>query len=144
MVDLGLHSGTCAHIFAPWGTFVHLFGTLGDFGAPVRYPWAPFGRPGDSILMSFWHFAARPGSFEHFLGEDSEKVAKNTENGSPKESIFNEILSFCKKWQTAFGLRLRGRIRVLASCFHSLGLPWRPWIFQCFFDVFWGPLGALF
>jgi hypothetical protein len=47
---------------------------------------------------------------------------KNDRIGEPGGEYFDDILSFCRKWQTAFGLRLRGRIRVGASCFHSLGL----------------------
>ena len=38
----------------------------------------------------------------------------------------------------AVGLGIR------APCFHSLGFPWCPWIFQCFFDVFWSPFGTPF
>ena len=52
--------------------------------------------------------------------------------------------SFRRKWETVFGLRLCSRIKVRAPCFHFLGLPWCPWIFQCFFDVFWGAPGASF
>ena len=48
---------------------------------------------------------------------------------------------FCKKWQPAFGLRLRGQIGVRASCFYSLSLNWCPLFFQRFFDVFWGHPG---
>ena len=66
------------------------------------------------------------------------------EDGTRNEDIFDDILSLCEKWQTAFGLRLRGRIGVRASCFHSLGLHWCPLFFQCFFDVFWGHPGTLF
>ena len=47
---------------------------------------------------------------------------KNDRIGEPGGEHFDDILSFCRKWQTAFGLRLRGRIGVGASCFHSLGL----------------------
>ena len=49
--------------------------------------------------------------------------------------------NFGKKWQPAFGLRLRGQIGVRASCFYSLSLNWRPLFFQRFFYVFWGHPG---
>ena len=69
-------------------------------------------------------------------------LQKGTQNGRRNGDIFNDILSFCGKWQTAFGLRLCSRIRVRAPCFHSLGLPWCPLFFQRFFDVFWGHPGT--
>ena len=53
--------------------------------------------------------------------------------------MFNDTSSFCRKWQTAFELRLCGRIRLAATCFQPLSLHWAPLFFQCFFDVFWGP-----
>ena len=48
---------------------------------------------------------------------------------------------FCKKWQPALGLRLRGQIGVRASCFYSLSLNWCPLFLQRFFDVFLGHPG---
>ena len=38
-------------------------------------------------------------------------MPRHSESGSPEESNFSDILRFCGKWQTAFGLRRRGRIR---------------------------------
>ena len=71
-----------------------------------------------------------------------KKVTQMIETGIANECIFNDILSLGKKWQTAFGLRLRGRIGVRASCFYSLSLHCCPLFFQCFFDVFWGHPGT--
>ena len=67
-----------------------------------------------------------------------KKVPSLSESGNPEESNFNEILCFCGKWQTSFGLRLRSRIGVWASCFHSLGLYLCHLFFQCFFDILGG------
>ena len=78
---------------------------------------------------------------ETFYEKDFGNVLKVTENGNPVGSIFNDILSFCKKWQPALGLRLRGQIGVRASCFYSLSLNWCPLFLQRFFDVFWGHPG---
>ena len=60
-----------------------------------------------------------------------------------QKKVFDDILSFCKKWQTAFGLRLRSRIGVRASCFYCLRLHWCPWFVKRFFNVFWGHPGTL-
>ena len=59
---------------------------------------------------------------------------KNDGIGEPGGEYFDDILSFCRKWQTAFGLRLRGRIGVGASCFDTWGLHVRKhekWLSQC-------------
>ena len=78
---------------------------------------------------------------EFFYEKDFGNVLKVTENGNPVGSIFNDLLSFCKKWQPAFGLRLYGQIGVRASCFYSLSLNWCPLFLQCFLDVCWGHPG---
>ena len=49
-------------------------------------------------------------------------LKKGTQHGRRNGDKFNDILSFRRKWQTAFGLRLRGRIRVGVPCFDTLGL----------------------
>ena len=142
---------TWSFIVAPAPTFLHLgvhfcvflglSGTLGlQFGTPGRH----FGDLGTSIWCLFSTLGRALAPFRQFWGKDAETVPKITENGIPEESIFSGILRFCSKCQTAFGLRLRGRIGVRASCFHSLSLHWCPLFFQCFFCVFWGPPGTSF
>ena len=54
----------------------------------------------------------------------------------PGGNYFHDNLSFCRSLQTAFGLRLRGRIRVGASCFDTLGVhvcEHEKWLPQCGF-----------
>ena len=130
----GLHCCTCAYTFAPYVTFVILFGApwrhLGTLGAPLGHPWgtlgAPlglqFGSPG-VILASLGHHLC---NLLSLLAVDRKRIKKGTKKNriwKPSGSYFDDISSFCRKWQTAFGLRLRGRIGVGASCFHSLGIP---------------------
>ena len=50
--------------------------------------------------------------FSHFWGKVSKKVPKVTENGSQNRDIFDDILSFCGKWQNAFGSSRLDRIGV--------------------------------
>ena len=64
--------------------------------------------------------------------------------GALRRAFFMKFWFFCRKWQTAFGQRLRSRIRVRASCFQPLSLHWGPLFFQWSFNVFWGTPGALF
>ena len=111
----------------PWG---FISAPLGSFG----YPWGP-------CWCLVGTLGCGPGPLEPLLWK---MLKKGYQNGRRKKDKFNDILSFCGKWQTAVGLRLCSRIRVRAPCFHSLGLPWCPWIFQCFFDVFWSPFGTPF
>ena len=70
---------------------------------------------------------------KQFWTKDSKKASKINENGSPQERIFNDILGFCKKWQTAFGLRLRGRILCLGLLFSLFDHPLVPFVFSTFF-----------
>ena len=116
-------------------------GLWGDLGASFRHPWAPFGYPWGPCWCLVGTLGCGPGPLGPLLWK---RLEKGTQNDRPNGGIFNDILSFCRKWQTAFGLRLRGRIRVLAPCFHSLGLHGCPLFFQCFFDVFWGAPGSSF
>ena len=95
---------------------------LGELGAPLGYPWAPLGQTWGlfSSLLTTLGRALDP--FGNFGAPVTKKVPKLIENGTRNEDIFDDILSLCEKWQTAFGLRLRGRIGVRASCFHPLGV----------------------
>ena len=123
----GLHFGTLGVqfgvVFAFWGTSGLHFGTLGlhlgTFGLHFR------------VLLALWGVALDP--FGHFWGKGSKKVPKMTENGSPNGDIFDEILSFRGKWQTAFGLRLPTPNTHRATCFHPLALPFEPLVLASFF-----------
>ena len=86
------------------------------------------------VLWALWGVALDPSG--HFCGKC---LKKGTQDGRQNGNIFNDILSFRRKWETAFGLRLCSRIRVPAPCFQPLSLHWGPLFFQRFFDVFWGP-----
>ena len=135
--------------------FVALWGTLGlqlgapgllraTFGLPLGTLGRYFGDLGTSCWLLFATLGRALDSLKPFCRKCSKKVPKMTQNESPGESIFHDILSFCRKWQTAFGPRRRGPIEVWASRFQSLGLRWRPWFYQRFFDVFWGVPGTSF
>ena len=102
---------------------------LGSIWAPLGATWANLG----SIFVTFEHFGSSPGPFWQLWSNKYEKVQKLIENGTRNEGIFDDILSLCEKWQTAFGLRLRGRIGVRASCFHPLGVNLCPLFFSRFF-----------
>ena len=113
LVPLGAILVALAAIWAPLG---HPWGTL---GASVWQPWRHFDILGAPFVSSFVTFGRGP-------KKDRKRVEKGTKKNriwEPSGSFFDDILSFCRKWQTAFGLRLRGRIGVGASCFHSLGIP---------------------
>ena len=124
----GLHFGTLGVqfgvFFAFWGTSGLHFGTLGlhlgTFGLH-------FG-----VLLALWGVALDP--FGHFWGKGLKKVPKMTENGSPNGDIFDDILSFRGKWQTAFGLRLPTPNTHRATCFHPLALPFEPLVLASFFQ----------
>ena len=110
--SLGLHLGTPgAH--------------LGSIWAPLGATWANLG----SIFVTFEHFGSSPGPFWQLWDKSHEKGTKIDRKWDQKSDIFDDISSLCEKWQTAFGLRLRGRIGVRASCFHSLGVHVCPAIF---------------
>ena len=83
-----------------------------------------------------WALGCGPRPLEPLLWK---MLQKGTQNRRRNRDIFHEFYSFCRKWQTAFGLRLCSRIRGGASRFHSLGHHWCPLFFQRFFDVLWGP-----
>ena len=90
-----------------------------------------FGTPG-VILAPLghhcWHLLSLLGVALDPLSTFTEKGRKRYQKGQKKHRIgepggkdFDDILSFCEKWQTVFGLSQRGRIGVGASCFHALG-----------------------
>ena len=139
LLHLRLHFCTlcyiCVSFWCPLAPFGHPWGTL---GASVWQPWRHFGILGAPFVSSFVIFGRGP-------KKDRKRVEKGTKKNriwEPSGSFFDDILSFCRKWQTAFGLRLRGRIGVGASCFRSLSLHWWPLFFQRFFNVFWGYPGT--
>ena len=140
-VALGIHCGTLGLHFDTHGVQLGVFWALWeDLGASFRHPWAPFGTPWGPCWCLVGTVGCGPGPSGHFCGKGLKKTFKM----DAKINIVHDILSFRRKWQTAFGLRLCSRIRVRAPCFHSLSLLWCPLFFQCFFDVFWGPPGASF
>ena len=112
---------------------MYLFGApwrhLGTLGAPLGLQ---FGSPGVILaplghhcchLLSLLGVALDPLNTFREKGRNKNQKGQNKHRiGVPGGKDFDDILSFCRKWQTAFGLRLRGRIGVGASCFHSLGL----------------------
>ena len=97
------------------------------------------------IRAIIWDVILKPFPTPIIFGEKCIKWYEKTLKIEALRRAFSLIfLVFCRKWQTAFGLRLCSRIRGRAPRFHSLVFPWCPWIFQCFFDVYWGFPGASF
>ena len=121
-----------------WHLWVSLWHFAGPCGAIVP-PWAPFGYPWGPDWCLVGTSGCGPGPLGPLLWKRRQT---GTRNGRQNEDDFNDILSFSRKWQTAFGLRLYSRIRGRAPCFHSLGLHWCPLFFQRFFGVFWGLPGT--
>ena len=126
-MTLGLHCGTLGLQFATlgvhFGVFLAFLGTSGGhFGTLGLH----FGA-----LLALWGVALDP--FGHFGGKGSKKVPKVIENGSRNRDIFDDILSFCGKWQTAFGLRLPTPNTLRASSFHPFTLPFEPFVLASIF-----------
>ena len=135
------------HFGWPWGSIVAAWASilthmgigkslLGTLGRPWGFMSAPLGSiwvPLVSISVSCGHFGCGPRPLGSLL---RTRLQKCTQNGSRNEDISHVFLSFRRKWQTAFGLRLCSRIRGWASRFHSLSHHWCPLFFQRFFDVF--------
>ena len=124
-----------------WGAVGSLLGTLVRPWGFISAPWGSIWVPLGSMVVSCGHFLSGPGPIVPLLWK---MLKKGTQHGRRNGDKFNDILSFRRKWQTAFGLRLCSRIRVRAPCFHSLGLPWCPWNFQCCFYLFLDDFGTLF
>ena len=82
-----------------------------------------FGTLGTLFLCLCSILGRGPESFNHFRGKVTRKVPTKHRIGEPGEEYFDDILSFRRKWQTVFGLRLRGRTGIGASCFHSSSVP---------------------
>ncbi len=102
----------------------------GSIWVPLGPTWVPFGQLWGALGQTWGLFLSLLNTsgraldpFGNFGAKVMKKVPKLIENGARNENIFDDILSLCEKWQTAFGLRLRGRIGVGASCFHALGIP---------------------
>ena len=120
-----LHSwGTLWRSLALWGTSGCHFSTLGLHLGTLGLH---FGA-----LLALWGVALDP--FGHFGGKGSKKVPKVIENGSQNRDIFDDILSFRGKWQTAFGLRLPTPNTLRATCFHPLALPFQPLVLASIFS----------
>ena len=69
------------------------------------------------VFLALWGVVPNPFTLSR---KSLEKGTKKDRIGEPGGEYFNDILRFCRKWQTAFGLRLRGRIRVGALGFDTL------------------------
>ena len=130
------------HIGRPWGS---LWAPLGSIWVPFGYHLGTLGRHlgirGIQYRVCLILWAVALDTLGHFSEKGSKKIPKMIEKGTTNGSTFDDILCFCGKWQTAFGLRLCSRIKVRAPCFQPLSLHCCPLFFQCFFDVFWGFLG---
>ena len=113
------------HLWRPWS---FIWAPLGSIGVPLNPCWCLVGTSG-----------CGPGPLAQLLWKRLQKGIQNHRIGEPGGEYFDDILSFCGKWQAAFGLRLCSRIRVPAPCFQPLSLHWGPLFFQRFFDVFWAP-----
>ena len=121
-----------------WGS---IWVPLGATWAPFGHPWTPLGQTWGPFLSLLNTLGRALDPFSNFGAKVTKKVAKLMENGTRNQCMFDDILSLCEKWQTAFGLRLRGRIGVRASCFHSLSLHWCPLFFPCFLISSGAPQG---
>ena len=62
-------------------------------------------------------------TFSYLLEQGLKKVPQMTQNGGPDGSIFDDMWSFPRKWQTAFGPSRLQRIGVQATCFRILSVP---------------------
>ena len=136
-VTLGVHCGTWGLQLgtrgAHFGVFLALWGTLGGHLGALGLHLSTLGLHLGTLgfhfgaLLALWGVALDP--FGHFWGKISKKVPKVTENGSQNGDIFNDMLRFRGKWQTAFGLRLPTPNTLRATCFHPLALPFEPLVF---------------
>ena len=102
-----------------WEAFGHFGKTLGLYLGTLGLHLGTLGVH-VGVLWALWGVALDPSG--HFCRKGSKKAQQNHRIGEPGGEHFDDLLSFCRKWQTAFGVRLRGRIRVGASCFDTLSL----------------------
>jgi len=107
---------------------------VGDLGVPFGHPWGPLGYHLGTLglhlgtlgvhvrgFVALWGGALD--TFSHFLEKGLKKVPQMTQNGGPDGSIFDDMWSFSRKWQTAFGPSRLQRIGVQATCFRPLSFP---------------------
>ena len=91
---------------APLGSIWSPLGSiLGTLGLHLGTLGVHFGA-----LLPLWGAALGP--LGYFVAKGSKKVPKVIENGSQNEDIFDDILSFRGKWQSAFGSSRLDRIGV--------------------------------
>ena len=129
-MTLGLHCGTLGlqlgTLGAHFGVFLALWGTLGGHLGTLGLHLGTLGLHLGTLglhfgaLLALWGVALDP--FGHFGGKDAKKVPKITESRSQNVYIFDAILSFRGKWQTAFGLRLRSPNAHRGTSFHPSAL----------------------
>ena len=108
-----------------------LFCTLGDLGAPFGLPLGTFGHHlgtlgrhlgirGIQYRVCLLLWAVALDTLGHFSEKGSKKTPKMIEKGTTNGSTFDDILCFCRKWQTAFGSSRLDRIGVRPLCFRPL------------------------
>ena len=139
---MGLHCGTLGLQLGTrgvhFGVFLALWGTFGGHLGALGLHLGTLGVHGGALL-ALWGVTLEPCS--HFWGKVSKQVTKVTETGSHKGYIFNDILSFHGKWQTAFGLRLPTPNTLRASSFHPFTFPFEHLASASIFHGFWRPPG---
>jgi len=122
-VTLGLHCGTLGlqlgTLGVHFGVFLALWGTLGGHLGTLGLHLGTLGLH-FGALLALWGVALDP--FGHFGGKGAKKVPKITENWSQNTYMFDAILSFRGKWQTAFGPRLRSPNAHRGTSFHPSAL----------------------
>ena len=146
-MTLGLHCGTLGLQLGTRGVhfvvFLALWGTsgphLGALGLHLSTLGLHLGTLGlhFGALLALWGVALDP--LGHFWGKVSKKVPKVTETRSQNGDIFDDILRFRGKWQTAFGQRLPTPNTLRGTCFHPLALPFEHLVSASIFHRIWPP-----
>ena len=140
-MTLGLHCGTLGLQLdtrgVHFGVFLALWGTLGGHLGALGLHLGTLGVHLGTLglhfgaLLTLWGVALDP--LGHIWRKGSKKVPKMSENGSKNGEIFDDILSFRGKWQTAFGLRLPTPNTLRAIGFHPLALSFEPLVLASIF-----------